>query len=98
MAGRLLKRNSLKVLKSIIIIGGIFFLIVGSYIPNHIKLKRLKYENKTFLTENEKVLNEIKEYEETLKNVGTDNFIYEKIARDELGLAKNDEIVIDIER
>ena len=98
MAGRLLKRNSLKVAKIILIIGGILFFIIGFYVPNYIKLRRLKFENKRFLIENEKVLTEIKEYEETLKNVGTDSYIYEKIARDELGVALNDEIVIDIAR
>ncbi len=98
MAEKFLKRNSLKVSKILIIGGGIIFLIIGFYVPNYLRLKRLKYENYRLLADNEKVLKEIKEYEKTLKIVGTGNFIYEKIARDELGLAKNNEIVIDIER
>ncbi|MFH1519195.1 MAG: septum formation initiator family protein [Candidatus Omnitrophota bacterium] len=67
------------------------------YFPNYIRLKTLRDENKRIDTENQELLEEIADYEEKLQRVGKDPYLYEKIARDELGIAKEDEIVIDIE-
>jgi len=66
------------------------------YFPNYARLKKLRDENKRLALENEKLIEEIADYEEKLKRVGKDPYLYEKIAREELGIAKEGEIVIDI--
>jgi len=73
----------------IILIGIIYF-------PNYARLKKLRDENKRLTLENEELIEEIADYEEKLKRVGKDPYLYEKIAREELGIAKESEIVIDI--
>ncbi len=67
------------------------------YFPNYARLKKLRGENKRLALENEKLIEEIIDYEEKLKRIGKDSYLYEKIAREELGIAKEGEIVIDIE-
>lgn len=73
----------------IILIGIIYF-------PNYARLKKLRDENKRLTSENEDLIMEIADYEQKLKRIGKDPYLFEKIARDELGIAKKDEIVIDI--
>ena len=97
MAVRLLNTKQAKQLKLLIIIGTIFIIAMVIYFPNYARLKRLRNENVRLFLENVKLEKEIADYEEKLKNVGKDPYIYEKIARDELGVAKDNEIVIDIE-
>jgi len=75
----------------------LFILAMVIYFPNYARLKKLRDENKRLTSENEKLIEEIVDYEEKLKRVGKDPYLYEKIAREELGIAKEGEIVIDIE-
>ena len=76
---------------------GLFILIMVIYFPNYARLKKLRDENKRLATENSKLIEEIADYEEKLRVVGKDPYLYERIAREELGIAKEGEIVIDIE-
>ena len=97
MVGKLLniiKNKSFRVTIGIICIVIVILII---YFPNYAKLKRLKGENKRLVLENEKLIAEINDYETKIKKLGKDPFLYEKIAREELGVAKDNEIVIDIE-
>ena len=75
----------------------LFILAMVIYFPNYARLKKLRNENKRLSFENEELIKEIADYEEKLKRVGKDPYLYEKIAREELGIAKEGEIVIDIE-
>jgi len=75
----------------------LFILAMVIYFPNYTRLKKLRNENKRLTLENEELVEEIADYEEKLKRVGKDPYLYEKIAREELGIAKEGEIVIDIE-
>jgi len=87
--------------KSFRVIFGIICLVVVVliiYFPNYAKLKRLNGENKRLVLENEKLIEEINDYEAKIKRSGKDPFLYEKIAREDLGVAKDNEIVIDIEQ
>tara|TARA_B100001971_G_C18030136_1_gene452120 strand:+ start:399 stop:695 length:297 start_codon:yes stop_codon:yes gene_type:complete len=68
------------------------------YFPNYAKLKKLRDENLKISNENKKLAKEIKDFEEKLQKLGRDPFVYEKIAREDLGVAKENEIVIDIEQ
>jgi cell division protein FtsB len=78
----------------------IFFAVIIAgmviYFPDYAKLKHLREENKKLRVENRKVKKEIEEYERKIRSLGKDPYIYEKIARDNLGVAKEGEIVIDI--
>ena len=82
-----------------IIIVTLVILIIGAiiYFPNYAKLRKLRSENRRLILENEQLEAEIADYGEKIKMLGKDPYIYEKIARDDLGVARENEIVIDIE-
>ncbi|MDP8290275.1 MAG: septum formation initiator family protein [Candidatus Susulua stagnicola] len=75
----------------------LFILVMMIYFPNYARLKKIRDENKRIVLENAGIIEEIKDYEDKLKMVGEDPYLYEKIAREELGIARDGEIVIDIE-
>jgi len=75
----------------------LFILIMVIYFPNYARLKKMRDANKKLILENAEIIEEIKDYEDKLKMVGENPYLYEKIAREELGIAKDGEIVIDIE-
>lgn len=82
------------------IVGGaflLFILVMVIYFPNYARLKKLRDANKKLILENAQIIEEIQDYEDKLKMVGEDPYLYEKIAREELGIARDGEIVIDIE-
>ncbi len=82
------------------IVGGtflLFILVMVIYFPNYARLKKLRDANKKLILENAAIIEEIQDYEDKLKMVGEDPYLYEKIAREELGIARDGEIVIDIE-
>ncbi len=78
-------------------IGILVILAAMIYFPNYAKIKELRQENKRMSGEITKLEKEVADYESKLKNIGKDPYIYEKIARDDLGIAKENEIVVDIE-
>ena len=90
------KRNKLQgFLRFIIILGVVIFTII-TYFPNQARLQNLRQEN-TNLVEKIAVLeNEINSLEEQIGRLGQDPYIYEKVARDELGNAREGELVIEI--
>lgn len=88
--------NLIKLLKGFFIflmVGGIFMAI---YFPNYTKLKQLKETNRKLLNEKNKLEEEIKELEEKIAKGRQEPFFWEKFVREELGVAKKDEIVVDI--
>jgi len=80
----------------ILIIIGVVIIAMLIYFPDYTKLRRLKEENKRLILENEQFEKEIADYEEKIQRLEKDPYLYEKIARDDLGVAKDNEIVIDI--
>ncbi|MCM8830896.1 MAG: septum formation initiator family protein [Candidatus Omnitrophica bacterium] len=66
------------------------------YFPNYAKLKELRDANSQLLKEIEDLKKEIANLEDKPKNKNFQKFYYEKLAREDLGLIKEDEIVIDI--
>jgi cell division protein FtsB len=97
MVVKLLGTKRAKQLRLLLITCAIFIIAMVIYFPNYAKLKKLKKENVRLFLENVTLEKEIADYEEKLSRVGDDPYIYEKIAREELGVAKDNEIVIDIE-
>lgn len=98
MAEKFLNTKYVKILKVIISIGIIFTIVMMVYFPNYAKLKHLKEENQKLILNNEQLEKEIVDYALKIQKIeqGRDPYIYEKIARDDLGVAKDNEIVIDI--
>lgn len=86
------KSTKIALLASLIII--LFFVV---YFPNYTKLKRLRQTNQELLSRIVAVETEIGELEQKLEKVGKDPSIYESIARDDLGVARKNEIIVDIE-
>jgi cell division protein FtsB len=91
-----LNLNYFKAVKIIFI--SILLFIFGAiiYFPNYAKLRKLRQLNQEILAKNKSLTKEIKDLQIKLKRVGKDPYLYEKIARDNLGVARENEIVVDI--
>ncbi len=98
MAGKLLNISRSKKLRILAAAGVCFFGALFIYFPNYAKLEKLKRDNRELILENKLLEEEIADYEDKIKRVGNDPYIYEKIAREDLGVARENEIVIDIIR
>ncbi len=98
MVVKLLGTKRGKFLKWLILACAVLVIAMVIYFPNYAKLKRLKTENVRLFLENVALEKEIADYQDKLRRVGQDPYIYEKIAREQLGVAKDNEIVIDIEQ
>jgi len=74
----------------------LFALVMVFYFPNYTKLKKLRQANQSVVSKAKIVGGEIKDLRYKYRKIGKDPYLYEKIARDELGVAKDNEIVVDI--
>ena len=97
MAEKLLNIKKFKQPLLVIAIGVVSILTAVIYFPDYVKIKELRQENTRLSSEIVKLEKEIADYERKLNNLDSDPYIYERIARDELGVARENEIVIDIE-
>ena len=97
MGGKLLSLSKNRKVRFLAL--GVCLFVIGMiiYFPNYAKLKKLRQENRRITQDNQKLQEEIKDFEDKLEKLGRDPFVYEKIAREDLGVAKENEIVIDIE-
>jgi len=97
MVEKLLNISKNKGVRATALIFCLIILIGIIYFPNYARLRKLRGENVRLTLENNELIEEIADYQEKLKMVGKDPYLYERIAREELGIAKEGEIVIDIE-
>ena len=67
------------------------------YFPTYSRLQKLRKENKKTTADIEDLHKEIAEYEQILKNIKENPDYFEKIARENLGVIKDNEIIIDIQ-
>ena len=96
MLAKLLNLNHFKTVK-IIFIGSLFLIFcVIIYFPNYAKLRKLRQLNQGLVVKNKDLNKEIKDLQRKVKKVGKDPYFYEKMARDNLGVARENEIVVDI--
>lgn len=86
-----------KLLQVLVVTALAFIIFMVLYFPNYTKLKKLREANTKMELQIEQIEGEILQLKKTLIRIGDDPYIYEKFARDELGVAREDEIVIDIE-
>lgn len=96
MVVRLLNAKRVKRLKIALIISAIFTIVMVLYFPSYAKLKKLRDVNKEFISKSDNLKKEIADYKQKSETIGQDPYLYEKIARDDLGVAKENEIIIDI--
>ncbi len=96
MAVRLLNAKRVKWLKITFIVSAIFTIVMILYFPNYAKLKKLRDVNKEFISKSDNLKSEIADYKQKNEIIGKNPYLYEQIARDDLGVAKENEIVIDI--
>jgi len=96
MVAKLLSTDKLRWIGIISFVVAIITIAMITYFPNYTKLKELKDENKRLIGENKILEQEIVDYGEKIKKIEEDPYILEKIARDEIGVVKDNEIVIDI--
>jgi len=96
MVEKLLNISKNKGVRATALIFCLIILIGIIYFPNYARLRKLRGENVRLTLENNELIEEIADYQEKLKRVGKDPYLYERIAREELGIAKEGEIVIDI--
>ncbi len=74
---------------------GILVAIV--YFPTYSRLKKLRRENTRINSEIEDLREEIAEYEQVLKELKENPGAFEKIARENLGVIRDNEIIVDIQ-
>lgn len=91
----LIKHAKLLQVLAVTVLAFIIFMVL--YFPNYTKLKKLRQANTKMERQIEQIEKEISQLKKTLIRIGDDPYIYEKFARDELGVARENEIVIDIE-
>ena len=96
MREKTLKFDYPELLLGIFILAILFAIFMVFYFPNYAKLKDLRQANEQLIHETGNLKKEIKDLQEKNRKVSKDSNIYEKLAREDLGVAKKDEIVIDI--
>ena len=85
-------------------LGWIFLLCVGAaimffvYLPNYTRLKNLKAENARLQEEITRLTSQIHQLSVDLKRLENDPYLWEELARQHIGVVKEGEIVIDIQR
>jgi cell division protein FtsB len=97
MREKILNLSYFNLLKIVFFISVFTVLALIFYFPNYAKLKKLRETNRSLLIQMKKLNTEIKDLQKKIKQVDKDPYLYEKIARDNLGVAKENEIVVDIE-
>jgi len=91
-----LKVNYLKLVRLILIFLIFFVVAFFIYLPNYTRLKKLREENLYLEAEIRNLKKEISAFKNDIEKVENDTFIWEKLARQNLGVIKEGEIVVDI--
>ncbi len=97
MAGKFLSSAKCKKF-GLIIFFALLAIMTTLYFPNYARLKKMRQETKALDQENKQLETEIADYEDKIQKVKKTPYIYERIAREDLGAAKKGEVVIDIEQ
>ena len=85
--------KSVKLLFILLALSVVAFFI---YLPNYTKLKKLKMENLRLGEETKRLREQIAELQDNIKRLDSDPYIWERLARQHLGVIKEGEIVVDI--
>jgi cell division protein FtsB len=81
-----------------VVLGLVIVLIISfTFLPKYTTIRELTEENEALSKRIDEVKKEIQTLKEDLTHLKEDPFYLEKIARDQLGAAKDNEVVIKIE-
>ena len=84
-------------LKVFLLLAAIFIIGMLVYFPDYARLTALKQANKKLKEDIGALEKEIAGLKRQIKTAGSDPLVYEKVAREELGAVKENEIAVDIE-
>jgi len=84
-------------LKVFLLLAAIFIVCMLVYFPDYARLTALKQANKKLKEDIGVLEKEIAGLKRQIKSAGSDPLVYEKVAREELGAVKENEIAVDIE-
>ena len=93
-----LENEHFRILRWCVGVALVVFLIAAFYFPNYAKLNKIRQTNATLVANIKSLHQEIADLKQKLKKVKKDDTIYESVARESLGQARDGEIVIDINR
>ena len=79
----------------IALIAGVIILFI--YLPDHTRLQKLKSKNISLHQDINRIKREVNRLKIDDKRLDSDPFMWEKIARQDLGVVKEGEIIVDIE-
>lgn len=96
MAVKLLNTKRVKGLKAFFLAALLIVLAMVVYFPNYSRIKILRRQNQELIEQMATLKAEIAEHKVQNQRL-EEGFFYERIARDRLGVAKEDEIVVDIQ-
>jgi cell division protein FtsB len=84
-------------LKIFLLLAAIFVICMLVYFPDYARLTALKQANRKLKEDIQTLEKEIAGLKRQIKTAGSDPLVYEKVAREELGAVKENEIAVDIE-
>ena len=96
MPAKLLKTNWVKFNRPLFPAVLILIAALVLYLPSYSRFKKLKEQNEQLDRKISALKKEIDQLKNINQRLGKDEFILEKLARDNLGVAKDNEIVVDI--
>lgn len=96
MAVRLLKLDYLKLTRLLFVVVVLSVIAFFIYLPNYTKIKKLREKNAQLKTQIHDLKQETEKLQQDIEKVESDSFIWENLARKNIGAVRNGEIVIDI--
>ena len=81
----------------IVIIGILIFAVIRLF-PNYSKIRELQEENQQYEQRISSMKKEIDTLNHDLEHFQKDSFYVEKIARNELGIARENEVIVHVEQ
>jgi cell division protein FtsB len=91
------RARRLSPVKIVLVLAAILIAWLMIYFPDYARLNALRQANKKLTGDIEVLQKEIAQLKSNIARAGYDPLIYEKVAREELGAVRSDEIVVDIE-
>ena len=86
----------LKVAKILFVVFLLFGLAIIIYFPHYARVKKIRHANDEVVSKIQQLETEIDGLRDKIKKVKVDASLYERIAREEMGVMKEDEVVIDV--
>ena len=86
-----------KLIKGFLLLTAIVSIIYFLFLPNYTKIKKLQERNKELESNIIVLAEDIEILKDDLENFKNDPFYLEKIAREQLGIARDNEVIVSVE-